>query len=220
MSAVFTSAENRCRLIGVTEQLCGEPWLHARPFQYAGNVGPLPATPDLASELTLLGYRLVMKTGIRGVWGVDFVLHGDRPTVVEVNPRYPASVEVIEHGLGESVFRNPFPNPLPEAERGLPPPPSRPGRGDGGLGPMVGKAIYFAPHPIIFPPAGPWDRDLAGAFDPWRLPDFADIPDAGEVIEPGHPVLTFLARGSTADECRAKLNERATQLDRLFEEHP
>ena len=58
--------------------------------------------------------------------------------------------------------------------------------------------------------------DLAAPFDPWLVPDFADIPEPGEVIEPGWPVLTFFATGSTPDEVRGKLQSTAAELDTLF----
>jgi predicted ATP-grasp superfamily ATP-dependent carboligase len=197
LSAVFVADHSKCRLVGVTEQLIGEPWLHARPFHYAGTVGPLQVGSDLSSELTLLGYRLTMEAGMRGVFGVDFIPHDGAAWVVEVNPRYPASVEVLEAASGLAVLAS-RERERPEFTR------------------LVGKGIYFAPHPIAFPPSGPWDADLAGAFDPWRLPSFADIPNPGEETPAGSPLLTFFVTGSTPAECRERLQSRAAELDTLF----
>jgi hypothetical protein len=86
------------------------------------------------------------------------------------------------------------------------------------VGLCVGKAVYYAPSPLTFPQSGPWDADLVGAFDPWRLPGFADIPAPGSVIEAGSPVLTFFATGSTPPEARERLQSRAAELDRLFQD--
>lgn len=83
---------------------------------------------------------------------------------------------------------------------------------------VVGKAIYFAPHPIRFPASGPWDAGFARPFDPWRVPAFADIPDPGSEIEPGHPVLTVFATGDAPTAVRAALQSRAAELDSLFAE--
>ena len=66
------------------------------------------------------------------------------------------------------------------------------------------------------PAASAWDADLAGPFDPWRLPAFADIPAPGEPIEAGSPVLTVFASGFTPDGCRRQLQSRAAELDGLF----
>ena len=81
-----------------------QTWLHARGFKYAGNIGPVEVAPNLRRQLVLLGSRLMTTFGLRGVIGVDFIDHADHAWVVEVNPRYPASVEVIEHATGRAVF--------------------------------------------------------------------------------------------------------------------
>jgi predicted ATP-grasp superfamily ATP-dependent carboligase len=194
MSALFV----RETLFGITEQLIGEPWLHARPFGYCGNVGPAEADATVGE----LGSVLCKGTGLRGVWGADFILRDGAPCLLEVNPRYTGAAEVLEHAIAHCVFSaDPPPGPLPSGRERL-----------------TGKAIYYAPHAIRFPEGGPWDADLAGDFDPWRLPGFADIPEAGSVIEAGSPVLTFFAAGSTPAEVRERLQSRAAELDSLFRE--
>jgi predicted ATP-grasp superfamily ATP-dependent carboligase len=215
MSAAFQSSTDemryseRARFLGVSEQLIGEPWLHARPFSYAGSIGPVDLPQPFKAVVWHTGVRLALASGLRGLWGLDFILKDDAVYPVEVNPRYTASVEVIEHGAGFQALmshRDCFTGTYPP--RDAPTPRRR--------GPLVGKAIYFAPHRIVFPASGPWDADLSGEFDPWRRPAFADIPEPGEVIEPGSPVLTFFADGSTPDECRARLQSTAAELDDLF----
>jgi predicted ATP-grasp superfamily ATP-dependent carboligase len=199
MSALFVSGA----LVGVTEQLIGEPRLHARPFAYCGNVGPAALPPATLDQLARFGEEARAGFALRGPWGLDFLHDGTTPRPAELNPRYTASVEVLEFATGATVWDDPFP-----ASWAIP----RPWRGPG----TVGKAIYYAPHAIRFPQSGPWDADLAGEFDPWRLPGFADIPDHGGVIEPGSPVLTFFAGGSTPAEVRERLQSRAAELDTLF----
>jgi predicted ATP-grasp superfamily ATP-dependent carboligase len=196
MSAVFIAGTSHVELFGVTEQLVGVDWLHARGFRYAGNVGPAEITEALRRELTRLGSALAAEFGLRGVFGVDIVLRNGRPWVVEVNPRYPASVEVIEHGTGKAVFGG----------ARMPP----------GLFAAIGKAIYYAPHRLTFPAAGPWDADLAADFDPWRLPGFADIPEPGTLTDAGSPVLTIFAAASSPALVRGRLQSRAAELDRLL----
>jgi predicted ATP-grasp superfamily ATP-dependent carboligase len=186
-------------LLGVTEQLIGEPWLHAKPFAYCGNVGPVSEAGPALARLLHLGRFLAGPCGLRAQWGIDFVLNGEVPYPVEVNPRYTAGMEVMEYGLGRSVFQQ-------WVESG------RAARG------TVGKAIYYAPNDLTFPRSGPWYADLEGEFDPWRLPGFADIPAAGSRIEAGSPVLTFFATGSAPLEVRARLQSRAAELDLLFQE--
>ena len=45
---------------------------------------------------------------------------------------------------------------------------------------------------------------------------FADIPRPGAAIEKGWPVLTILARGSSPEEVRERLQSRAAELDQLL----
>jgi len=208
MSALFLAARPYHALLGVTEQLVGTPWLHAGPFRYAGNIGPVLVNCSKEYVLGRAGRELAEAAGLRGLWGFDYVeAEPDGPFPVEVNPRYTAGLEVLEYATGvpfllghAAAFGGGFPLPIPGVV----------------LSRAVGKAIYFAPHRIAFPAAGLWDADLSGDVHPWRLPAFADIPEPGEVIEPGHPVLTFFAQGSTADECRARLQSTAAELDGLF----
>ena len=201
LSAVFVAEGSDVKCIGVTSQLIGIPWLHARRFKYAGNIGPVEIDAVCRDELNRIGRLLTAELGLRGVFGVDWIHHNGRPWVVEVNPRYPASVEVLEHARGASVFRY-RPMPLPRGRNRT----------------TVGKAIYYAPTRLVFPQTGPWDADLVPPFDPWRRPDFADIPAAGTRFETGSPVLTILAESSSPDMVRESLQSRAWELDRLFAE--
>src|SRR5205823_9348697 len=50
-AAVFVGDGRRALFFGATRQLVGEPWLHARPFQYCGSIGPLPCSAELQRAL-------------------------------------------------------------------------------------------------------------------------------------------------------------------------
>jgi len=132
MSALFVNAA----LIGITEQLIGEPWLHARPFTYCGNIGPCRVPDSVTHTLSELGRTLAGWAGLRGVWGLDFALRGESPHPLEVNPRYTASAEVLEHTTGIALFREDLPPQPPSLKGGgsriYSPLPS--GRGAGGVG--------------------------------------------------------------------------------------
>jgi predicted ATP-grasp superfamily ATP-dependent carboligase len=196
-------------LLGITEQLIGVPWLHAKPFAYCGNLGPIELTQGAEATLALDALIANRSMLLRGLWGLDFVRCGDVVYPVEVNPRYTAALEVLELSWRCSYLmthRECFTASQAlwkyKTWRRYDSP--------------VGKAIYYAPHAIRFPQSGPWDADLAGDFDPWRLPGFADIPEPDSLIEAGSPVLTFFATGSTPAEVRERLQSRATELDLLF----
>jgi predicted ATP-grasp superfamily ATP-dependent carboligase len=203
-AAAFVGDGREARLLGLTRQLVGCDWLHAGRFRYCGSIGPLRLSEPDAAGLARLGTTLA-SSGLRGIFGVDGVWLGGALWPVEVNPRYTASVEVMEYAAGlralawhAAVFQQ---GALPCSA--VPPPRD-----------FVGKAILFARAPLAFPAEGPWSAVLRCPPAVNELPAFADIPVAGASIPAGRPVLTFFARGATQEECEARLRETAADLDR------
>jgi len=204
-AAVWVGDGAGARLLGATRQLVGEDWLHAGPFRYCGSIGPLHTNDACLQRFLRLGNVLTAGCGLRGLFGVDCILRDDVPYPVEINPRYTASVEVLEYargvpalGLHRAVFDPdaPAPRPLPSSNA------------------IVGKAILFARAPLVFPADGPWSATLRSPRPVEEMPDFADVPHAGERVEARRPVLTFFARADSAKGCEVRLREVAAELDR------
>jgi predicted ATP-grasp superfamily ATP-dependent carboligase len=205
-AAVYVTQGPNTHLLSVTRQLVGEAWLHAGPFQYCGSVGPLSLTKKEESAFRRLGDALGTGFGLRGLFGVDCVRQNGIPYPVEVNPRYTASVEVLEHGTGLPLLdlhRRAFDRVGTE-----PPNLLRPSDG------VIGKAVLFAPAGFAFPAEGPWTATLRKADDPWEVPAFADIPRTGEHIPAGRPVLSFFTRAGSVASCLEQLRQTAAGLDR------
>jgi predicted ATP-grasp superfamily ATP-dependent carboligase len=203
-AALYVGEPERAHLLGVTRQLIGEAWLGAAPFRYCGSVGPLDVPAGTRAMLEGIGRALTAASGMRGLFGVDFVLRDGVPWLIEVNPRYTASVEVLEYATGlralalhRQVFEPEAPAvPLPHAVNGV-----------------VGKAILFARTPLIVPDNGPWMASLSSPLSFEEMPPFADIPPAGQCIEAGRPILTFLVRAADEASCMAALQRTAADLD-------
>jgi predicted ATP-grasp superfamily ATP-dependent carboligase len=210
-AAIFVGDGQFARLLGVTHQLVGERWLHARPFQYCGSIGPLPMGSAQSEAFERLGIVLAKSCRLRGLFGVDCVLRGNIPWPVEVNPRYTASVEVVEHGTGVSAMalhRAVFETQtaVDQNRREVP------------ATDLIGKAILFARASVVFPKDGPWVAALRSSTAVNEMPEWADIPRAGEHIASGWPVLTFFVRADSQAACLGKLRSVACHLDRwLFE---
>jgi predicted ATP-grasp superfamily ATP-dependent carboligase len=177
----------------------------------------------LRAALEHLGNVLANGAGLRGLFGVDYILKEDTPWPVEVNPRYTASVEMLEYGLGRvalALHRQAF-DPAPSTETRPAGQSMLPNPQTGRL-PFAGKAILFARAPLVFPSVGPWLNTLeqipirAARADFWDMPSFADIPPAGQRIEAGRPILSFFARAESVAACLDQLREMAADLDRLF----
>ncbi len=206
-AAVYLGDDGGAQLLGATRQLVGEPWLHAAPFHYCGSVGPLVLEPRLRQALDRLGNVLADGCRLRGLFGVDFVLRDDVPWPVEVNPRYTASVEVLEYAAGVpalSLHRQVFAKEAVALAPGL----------VRNTGTWLGKAVLWARAPLTFPEDGPWQAVLGEPPSLHEAPAFADIPRAGERIAAGRPVLTFFARGSSDEDCVQLLQQIAADLDR------
>lgn len=203
-SVAFIGDGRRCRVLGCSRVLCGEAGLGAAGFAYCGNLWgppeewiPAPARGILARAAALLTARF----GLRGLNGIDFVLARDVPLLLEVNPRYTSSMELIEEGWGRSLFalhreaclRGRLPGPGVVPEGGV--------RAQG----WIGKGILYAPR----------------FFMTWDLSSFLeararDIPRPGSSAGAGAPLCTLVARAASAGACRRLLLERGARLRRAL----
>jgi predicted ATP-grasp superfamily ATP-dependent carboligase len=202
-AAVYVGDGRAARLLGVTRQLVGEPWLHAAPFHYCGSVGPLALGPALRQAFADIGAALGRAFGLKGLFGVDGIVRDGVPYPVEVNPRYTASVEVIEYATGLhalALHRQ-------AVEPGAPTLSGRPSD-------VVGKAILFARAPLRFPDRGTWGSWATSFPGAAVMPTFADVPHPGAVIGAGKPILTLFRRARTVDDCLEELRGLAAGLDR------
>jgi uncharacterized protein len=203
VSAVFVGKDDSAILLGVTEQLIGVDWLNTSGFHYAGNIGPVPLEPATAAHWRAIGTALARAFHLRGLFGVDAVVRDGMPWPVEINPRYTASVEILERSNKTPLLlwhraafeREPTPMTLPTATS------------------ICGKAVFYARVTFAFPSGGPWESALADGIDLDET-EYADIPHGGEIIEQGRPVLTLFARGDSTAACLTKLRENAEALDR------
>jgi uncharacterized protein len=119
---------------------------------------------------------------------------------LEVNPRYTASMELVERAYGVSVFdihARACAGDLPTFELVNARAASRE---------AVGKAIVYA------------RRDTtAGDTRPWLEDDTVrDIPPPGSRILRGHPICTVFARARDAAECHRGLVARAAAVYRTI----
>lgn len=83
------------QLLGVFRGLTyrGNP---AHPFLYGGSFGPVPLCEPVVSAIELLGQTIAEQLPLRGLFNVDLILAADgRLALIEVNPRYSASMELI-----------------------------------------------------------------------------------------------------------------------------
>ena len=182
-SISFVAARGRVVPLGLTTQIVGDPAFGASGFEYCGNI--LTRGDSLVAHAAQLSRIVTEEFGLVGVNGIDFVARAGMPYPVEVNPRYSASMELVERAYGVSVFAAHAASctvgelPSFDLERA-----SRDAA-------ATGKAIVFARHDVLCGDTRAWLDD----------PTVRDIPHPGERIPSGSPVCTVFADGVDTSAC-------------------
>jgi uncharacterized protein len=201
-SIVFAADGRSAVPLGFSRQLVGEDAFGAGGFRYCGSLLASSGAPvfehqeELLARAAALAGAVTEAFRLRGLNGMDFVARAGVPFPIEVNPRWSASMELVERATGASLFRL---HAAACAGR-LPPAPRR-------LDARVhGKAIVFARRAIVVPGSGRWTRAR-----------IADIPHPGERIARGHPICTVLADAADAARCHRALAGAAAMIYRVTE---
>lgn len=206
-AAVFVACQGTAQLLGTTQQLSGEARFGATGFQYCGSIGPLPLNQELRRQWERIGNCLASALELKGLVGIDAVLSGGRVIPVEINPRYTASIEVLEACQSWSSIDLHLAACRDERVMIESCQPSSS---------YFGKAIVFAPRAaIISERLIEWIDELNGSSD---RPQVADIPAASTSIGVGRPVVTVFAQSNRIDAVLPLLQQRAAEIaDRLIQ---
>jgi predicted ATP-grasp superfamily ATP-dependent carboligase len=198
------AANRQARLVGVTKQLLASRSNHNDGFRYRGSVGPLRLTPKMAEAWHRIGAALAAEFDLQALFGVDAVVDEQGQIwPVEVNPRYTASVEILERGLGLAALRW---HVAACRDRQIA------AEAIAAQG-WHGKAIVYAPCNLRI------GDELVNAFD--RLnqrrvwPDVADLPSPGTTIHQGHPIVTIFAEADDQPAVERRLQEREQELTEI-----
>lgn len=196
MSALFVASPTDVELIGVCEQLIGLAAGAPTEFAYAGSIGPIAISDQTCNLLQRLGDALTREAQLRGLFGIDFVLSDDIPWLVELNPRYTASVEVLERATGRDLLAE----HASACDRRTATVRERPASSR-----IVGKQIVYAIRDVtvpaleqLFEPDGPRPES----------PLIADIPAPGSRTLAEWPICTVFAEADSVAECRVQLDAR------------
>ena len=211
IAAAFVATSGSAELLGVSEQIIGCPRLDAPLFGYCGSIFPWPALqPSVEELIRRIGQVIGRECGLRGLFGVDLISDGETAWLTEVNPRYTASMELIEHdrqlplldwhrracaGISTSISQAHLPV---ESRKNY-----------------SGKVVRYADRVTRAPDMAAWiPRSITLA----ELPRLADLPVAGTAIWPGQPVFTCLGTGPEPDKLLDDLVRRSLELWSTFPE--
>lgn len=201
-SIVFAAAGGRAVPLGVSRQLVGDPAFGAAGYRYCGNILVAAGDADraaLVDRACALARAVAEEFGVVGVNGIDFIACDGLPYAIEVNPRWCASMELVESAYGLSVFGAHAAacasGVLPEFDL------LRAQHGAAALG----KAVVFARRDVAVGDTREWLADAS----------VRDVPQPGERIPAGRAVCTVFATGREVASCHAALTRRA---ERVYEE--
>jgi predicted ATP-grasp superfamily ATP-dependent carboligase len=193
-SVIFAANGQDAVVLGLSRQLVGDSRFGAQGFRYCGSLVGSRTTPvfprqgEILETAAALAGDVTREFGLVGLNGIDFIARNGVPYPIEVNPRYSASMELLERGQGPSMFELHV-----QACSGTLP--SVLGVHSG----IEGKAIVFARRDVTLGNTGAWvGRQSIG-----------DVPHSGERIPYGRPICTVFARGSDQATCLRRLVRQA-----------
>lgn len=176
-AAIFRAGDGSVEWQGATTAWIGqESSRPPHPFSYCGSEGPTAIPEQSQRMLQQMAEILVRASGVVGLFGIDFQWDGGTPWLVELNPRYTASVEVLELMRRRPLLR------VPGDVRSSA---STPDSGNLSSASLA-KVVLYASQPFVAPDFSRLLRDP----DPWRVPYVADVPVEGTVIEAGWPICS------------------------------
>jgi predicted ATP-grasp superfamily ATP-dependent carboligase len=197
-SVAFVADGRRAVMLGASRGLAGDPAFGAPGHRYCGSIYPLSADRGVLDRMSAIVSAATEAFGLVGLNGIDFVLRNGEPHVLEINPRYCASMELIERGGRLGVFEAHVAacgGALPSSDLGAPPA-------------VQGKAVLYARSDLV-----------VGDSTRWLLrDDVRDVPFPGDHIRRGRPVCTVYASDADSVACYERLVAAAAALERELEQ--
>jgi uncharacterized protein len=192
ISALFVANGRAARVLAFSVQWAA-PTV-TRPFRYGGCAGPATLIPTLAREIERACDAITAATGLVGLNSLDLLVSGETYTVLEVNPRPGATLDLFGELDGCSLWdchlrsiRGDLPEPTDEQATGA----------------RAAMVVYADEA-----------QDIPALFD-WGT-GVADIPEPESRIAAGMPICTVIATGPDAGSARAAVEERAAALLKRF----
>jgi uncharacterized protein len=190
VSILFLGDGAKARAVGLSRQWAAPA--PGEPFRFGGSLRPAGLLPGLETRLRRAARAITAACGLRGLNSIDFLVEGSEYTLIEVNPRPGATLDIFEDRDG-SLFQAHM-----DSCRGRLP--RRPLEFAG----AAAAGIAYARREISSMPEFDWPC--------WT----ADRQKARSHLRVQEPLCTIMARGPDADLALALLDKRASFiLDRL-----
>ncbi len=193
-SLLFLANGEEAMPIGFNRPLAPSPGAR-HPWRYAGAVRQ-PHGPERQTEAVLeAAAALTQRLGLKGLNGLDFMVGDQGWSLLELNPRPTATVELWDRAPLPPLFdlhvqacQGRLPTHLPEAAD------------------SAATALVYADRPLQVPADFAWPR--------WC----ADLPEAGQAMTPGDPVCSVHAEHGTAAAAERAVLARREEILHLLEQ--
>lgn len=211
-SVTFLANGRQAAVLGTSHQLTGIQG--SQPFIYTGNIVPfdtslLPGYRTFNNDLIRISNHLTSKFGLRGVNTLDFIVNSSGIWVLELNPRWSASVELIEKWRGERLFSHHIAACKTKEQSQFPP-------GEGyikaahkhGVQVFWGKSIVYAQSSFQV------TANLGMEF--LYEQGVRDIPPSGTSLVRGQPICTVLSSAASDAVCWESLQVKSEWARQIF----
>ena len=211
-SAIFVATKDKTgksnsHWLGTTIQLTGDRRFNAAGFLYTGSIFSNQLTSSQNTQLASVGQLIAERFGMIGLFNIDFIKRDEQIFFIEVNPRFSASMELLDRAMDARIF---------DLHRKA----------------CLGKDIDISKHAYTanlkrFGKAVCYaDQDCmvtqrffdyvncqnASAIKQSEFPIVADIPPANTKIKMGQPVLTVFA----SDKSEIGVDEKLVRAATMF----
>ncbi|MGH6853307.1 MAG: ATP-grasp domain-containing protein, partial [Methylocella sp.] len=102
VSILFLADGAKAWMVGSSRQWAAPA--PGEPFRFGGSLRPAGLSPGLETRLRRAAEAITAACGLRGLNSIDFLVEGSEYTLIEVNPRPGATLDIFED-RGGSLFR-------------------------------------------------------------------------------------------------------------------
>ncbi|MGI8568985.1 MAG: ATP-grasp domain-containing protein [Methylocella sp.] len=102
VSILFLGDGAKARVVGLSRQWTAPA--PGQPFRFGGSLRPAGLSPGLETRLRRAAEAITAACGLRGLNSIDFLVGGSEYTLIEVNPRPGATLDIFED-RGGTLFR-------------------------------------------------------------------------------------------------------------------
>ena len=220
IGVTFLTSEYGSTLVGATSAWMPNADSLGMNYVYRGSYGPVVLTDEQLLKLQRFARMAGHDSGLLGLWQADFLRYEGELTLLEINPRWSASMDILEvcldvglmkmhhacinTSVSQAIFSE-FANDCLDGAKNA-------------IALMLGKLVVYANDSFNVTQrqsdawwSRKWGCDLRSLLNECQ---FADIPCAGTTIAKGDPILTVLTTGYSSESILQELQRTRLMISK------